>query len=224
MKKVLVASTIAERIQQVETNLCAKLKLESFADKDVATIYNPLEYAKEPHDDYLQKWCNSTKEVMFLGMNPGPFGMCQNGVPFGEIDTVKNWLRIEGKVKKPEKENPNRVIEGMNVKRKEMSGLRLWGLFKHVSKEPEIFFKQCVVYNFIPLCFIGKSGKNIAPDQLKASVRNRLIKLSGNAICEILDILQVKIVVCVGKWTEAKLNEIKKTSNLPIQILGMPLS
>lgn len=75
MKKVLNASTIAERIAQVEANLTAKLKLENFTDKDLATIYNPLVYAEEPHRHYLEKWCNSPREVMFLGMNPGPFGM-----------------------------------------------------------------------------------------------------------------------------------------------------
>lgn len=66
-KKVLTAASVAERILQVENNLCAKLKLESFIDKDVSTIYNPLEYAEEPHKDYLNKWCNSTRDVMFLG-------------------------------------------------------------------------------------------------------------------------------------------------------------
>lgn len=138
IKKVLTASSIAERIAQVEAELTAKLKVETFAEKDLATVYNPLVYAEEPHQHYLKKWCNSPREVMFLGMNPGPFGMCQNGVPFGEIDTVKQWLKIKGKVKKPEKEDPNRKIEGMNVKRKEVSGERLWGLFKQVSKRPEV--------------------------------------------------------------------------------------
>lgn len=138
-------------------------------------------------------------------------------MPFGEIDTVKQWLRIKGKVKKPEKEDPNRKIEGMQVKRKEVSGERLWGLFKQVSKRPEVFFKNCIVYNYIPLCFIHKTGKNIAPDQLKPATRNRLISLCNEAICEILDILQVKIVIGVGKWTEARLQALKKEGKLHIE-------
>jgi len=221
VKKVLNAATIAERISEVETNLSQKLKLENFIEKDISTIYNPLEYAKEPHEYYLKKWCNTQREVMFLGMNPGPFGMCQNGIPFGEIDTVKNWLQIKGKVNKPEKEDPNRPIEGMNVKRNEVSGNRLWNLFKRIAKTPEVFFQKCIVYNFIPLCFIGKSGKNIAPDSLKPNVRNKLIRLCGDSLCEIIDILQVKTVVCVGKWTEARINEIKKEKNLRFKVLGI---
>lgn len=51
---------------------------------------------------------------------------------------VKKWLKIEGKVLKPAKEDRNRPIEGMNVKRQEVSGQRLWGLFKKVSKTPEV--------------------------------------------------------------------------------------
>ena len=35
------------------------------------------------------------KRVVFLGMNPGPFGMAQVGVPFGEVAAVRDWLRID---------------------------------------------------------------------------------------------------------------------------------
>ena len=81
----------------------------------------------------------------------------------------------------------------------------------------QVFFKNCIVYNYIPLCFIHKTGKNIAPDQLKPATRNRLISLCNEAICEILDILQVKIVIGVGKWTEARLQAIKKENKLQIE-------
>ena len=48
-------------------------------------VYNPLEYAWAPHVDYLQKYGQKQHRVLLLGMNPGPFGMTQTGVPFGEI-------------------------------------------------------------------------------------------------------------------------------------------
>jgi len=51
----------------------------TFGEK-VAYVYNPLEYATEPHEAFVRKFLNSTKSVLFLGMNPGPFGMAQNGV------------------------------------------------------------------------------------------------------------------------------------------------
>ncbi|MBQ8445463.1 MAG: single-stranded DNA-binding protein, partial [Opitutales bacterium] len=60
----------------------------------VAYVYNPLEYARETHEQFLARYGNGSKRFVFLGMNPGPFGMAQTGVPFGEIDAVQNWLGI----------------------------------------------------------------------------------------------------------------------------------
>ena len=31
-------------------------------------------------------------------MNPGPFGMVQTGVPFGEVEAVRSWLQRAGEV------------------------------------------------------------------------------------------------------------------------------
>ncbi|MEP6821525.1 MAG: single-stranded DNA-binding protein, partial [Chthoniobacterales bacterium] len=47
----------------------------------VAYIYNPLDYAWPAHETYLRRYGATRKSVIFLGMNPGPFGMAQTGVP-----------------------------------------------------------------------------------------------------------------------------------------------
>jgi single-strand selective monofunctional uracil DNA glycosylase len=49
---------------------------------------------------------------VFIGMNPGPFGMVQCGVPFGEIAAARDWMGIDAPVEKPARENPKRPIEG----------------------------------------------------------------------------------------------------------------
>jgi single-strand selective monofunctional uracil DNA glycosylase len=41
----------------------------------VAYVYNPLEYARRPHERYLETYGGGTKHAIFLGMNPGLFGM-----------------------------------------------------------------------------------------------------------------------------------------------------
>jgi single-strand selective monofunctional uracil DNA glycosylase len=56
----------------------------------VTHTLNPLNYAWAPHEQYLRKFGNGTKRVVFLGMNPGPFGMVQVGVPFGEVHAVRD--------------------------------------------------------------------------------------------------------------------------------------
>jgi hypothetical protein len=62
----------------------------------VTHVYNPLLYAWKTHEIYLRRFGGTPKDVIFLGMNPGPFGMAQTGVPFGEIGAVRDWMKIDG--------------------------------------------------------------------------------------------------------------------------------
>ncbi|MCL1859942.1 MAG: single-stranded DNA-binding protein, partial [Proteobacteria bacterium] len=55
----------------------------------VTHVYNPLDYAWNVHERYLRRYGDGRKRVVFLGMNPGPFGMAQTGVPFGEVAAVR---------------------------------------------------------------------------------------------------------------------------------------
>ena len=61
----------------------------------VSYVYNPLEYAWEGHRKYLERFAGRQKRVVFMGMNPGPWGMSQTGVPFGEINLVRDWMALE---------------------------------------------------------------------------------------------------------------------------------
>src|ERR1700719_5172168 len=74
----------------------------------VTHVYNPLEYAWRAHELYLCRYGNTEKRVIFLGMNPGPFGMAQTGIPFGQISAVRDWLGITAKIDHPRKENHKR--------------------------------------------------------------------------------------------------------------------
>lgn len=99
----------------------------------VTHVYQPLDYASKPHEAYLQRFGAAPKKVMFLGMNPGPFGMAQTGVPFGEIAAVRDWIGICEPVGKPNPEHQKRPVVGFDCPQSEVSGRRLWGLFRSVS-------------------------------------------------------------------------------------------
>lgn len=71
--------SIADRYILCQKALCQRLAEVDLPPK-VTYVYNPLEYAFETHYKFVKKYYNSTKRVLFLGMNPGPFGMSQNGV------------------------------------------------------------------------------------------------------------------------------------------------
>ncbi|XP_076259988.1 single-strand selective monofunctional uracil DNA glycosylase-like [Rhynchophorus ferrugineus] len=100
----------------------------NFLSSHIKYVYDPTDYASEPSEKYIEEYCQDTKQVLFVGMNPGPFGMCQTGVPFGDTEWVKNWLGIEGKIDKPLPECSARPVDGFKCTKKERSGHRFWSL------------------------------------------------------------------------------------------------
>lgn len=173
-------------------------------------IYNPLEYAWEAHKQFLEKYVDHKVKVLFLGMNPGPFGMMQTGVPFGEINAVKNYLKINAKINKPVSEHPNRPVLGLDTKRSEVSGQRLWSLISSVYPDPYDFFKDQSVFNYCPLGFLmnTKTAKNETPDHLVKPERDALEKICSSYLADVIDILSPSFLIGVGKYAQSKLESV----------------
>ena len=166
----------------------------------VTHVYNPLEYAFEPYRLYLQRFGKPPKEVVLVGMNPGPWGMAQTGIPFGEIQAVKQWMGIEAPVYTPENEHPKRPVEGFGCNRSEVSGRRLWGWTQKKFKTPERFFSRFFVANYCPLQFIEEGGRNRTPNQLRTSERKSLLEICDRALRLSIQWLQPKYVIGVGQF------------------------
>jgi len=162
-----IPDSISDKLLSIEQELCVKLRDITFPSS-IHYIYNPLEYAFETHAMYVRKYCTDMKKILFLGMNPGPWGMSQTGVPFGEISMVRDWLGISGSVGNPLKEHPDRKITGFQCTRSEVSGLRLWGLFRELCENTENFFRHAYMHNYCPLAFMDARARNITPAELKA--------------------------------------------------------
>ncbi|MCP4202760.1 MAG: single-strand selective monofunctional uracil-DNA glycosylase [bacterium] len=170
----------------------------------VTHVYNPLDYAWKPHRLYLELYGSSPKEVVLLGMNPGPWGMAQTGVPFGEVALVRDWLGIETQVARPAKEHPKRPVDGFCCSRSEVSGRRLWGWARDRFGTPEAFFQRFFIANYCPLSFMEESGRNRTPDRLPESEREPLLEICDQALAETVRALEPKLVVGVGKWAERR--------------------
>lgn len=162
-------ASIPDKLLSIEQEMCTKLRDITFP-VIAQYIYNPLEYASKVHAMYVQKYCNGTKKILFLGMNPGPWGMSQTGVPFGEIDMVSNWLKISGSVDKPPKEHPDRKVTGFQCTRSEVSGKRFWGLLQNICVIPENFFQDAYVHNYCPLALMDTKARNITPAELTKAI------------------------------------------------------
>ena len=170
----------------------------------VTHVYNPLIYAWRAHALYLRKYGNTSKRVLFLGMNPGPFGMAQTGVPFGQIAAVRDWLGITAKIDKPVHEHPKRQITGFDCHRSEVSGERLWGLFQQRFGAPEKFFAEHFVANYCPLTFVEESGRNRTPDKLPPKQREKLFAICDEHLREVIRILQPEWLIGVGEFAAAR--------------------
>lgn len=167
-------------------------------------MYCPLRYAKEPHEEYLSRYGAGPKRIVMLGMNPGPWGMAQTGVPFGEVCHVREWLGITGRVRKPEGEHPKRPVTGFECTRSEVSGRRLWSLFAEEFTAPERFFADHFVANYCPLVFMESTGRNRTPDKLPAAERSRLFDACDDHLNELIRILEPEWVIGIGKFAEKR--------------------
>ena len=179
---------------------------QTFADP-VAHVYNPLSYAWRGHEIYLQCYGDSHKRVLFLGMNPGPFGMAQTGVPFGQIAAVRDWLGIHAKIDNPSNEHPKRRVTGFDCKRSEISGERLWGLFAKRFGTAQKFFQEHMVINYCPLAFLEESGRNRTPDKLPAKERERLFAVCDEHLREIVRILKPEWLIGIGNFAAKRARE-----------------
>ena len=174
----------------------------------VTHVYNPLAYAWEPHVAYLQRYGGGRKRVVFLGMNPGPFGMAQTGVPFGEIAAVRDWLGLSGAIDKPSSEHPRRPVTGFASRRSEVSGQRLWGLFAMRFGTPERFFADHLVVNYCPLAFIEQSGRNRTPDKLPAAEKAALLDVCDEHLRAVLLALEAEWLIAVGHFAWQRAMEV----------------
>jgi single-strand selective monofunctional uracil DNA glycosylase len=173
-----------------------KLKLHA----PVAFAYNPLDYAWAAHELYLRRFGNRRKRVIFLGMNPGPFGMAQTGVPFGEVKAARDWMGIQAAIGKPPREHPKRPVEGFACQRSEVSGRRLWGLFAKRFGAAESFFADHFVANYCPLAFFSETGANLTPDKLRAGDALPLLDACDRHLRRAAEILQPEWLIGIGDF------------------------
>jgi single-strand selective monofunctional uracil DNA glycosylase len=170
----------------------------------VTHVYNPLVYARAPYEQYVERYGQAPREILLLGMNPGPFGMTQTGVPFGEVSAVRDWLGIEAEVRRPRVEHPRRPIEGFSCRRSEVSGTRLWGWAREHFGTPARFFARMFVANYCPLVFVEESGRNRTPDKLAPEERQRLFSACDEALVAVARYFRPRFVIGIGAFAEGR--------------------
>ena len=194
-------------LKQITDDLVADLDGLTFGPP-VTHVYNPLIYARAAWDMYCEKYGQGPREVLCLGMNPGPFGMSQCGVPFGEIAHVRDWLGIETPIGKPPVEHPKRPIQGFDCTRSEVSGRRLWSWAKETFGTPEAFFARFFIANYSPLVFMEESGRNRIPEKLPKAERVLMNAACDRALRRTVEHFNPRFVIGVGKFAEKKARQV----------------
>lgn len=197
------STSAAHPLLEVADRLSRRLSRLRFGEP-VTHVHNPLVYAREAHADYLLRYGTETREVLLLGMNPGPWGMAQTGVPFGEVGLVRDWLKIRGTIGKPKREHPKRPVDGLGCGRSEVSGARLWGWARDRFGSPKKFFRRFFVINYCPLSFMEEADRNRTPDKLPAGEREPLFRACDDALRETAQYFQPKWVIGVGQFAEKR--------------------
>lgn len=200
-------SDIADRIIAAARRLARAVGRLRFA-APVTAIYNPLDYAWAGHEAYARRFGATRKRVLFLGMNPGPHGMMQTGVPFGEIAAVRDWMGISAEVRRPREFHPKLPVNGFAHTRSEVSGRRLWGLFAERFGAAGNFFTEHYVANYCPLGFLSATGANVTPDKLRSAEAAPLFGVCDEHLREVVAALRPEWVVGVGGFAADRAAEV----------------
>jgi len=220
---VKLTDTLAKpaSLASISRRLSERVSRLRFANP-VAYTYNPLKYAWAPQEAYLERYGRGPKEVILLGMNPGPFGMAQTGVPFGDVTLVRDWLGIELEVLEPKSQHDKRPVLGFACQRREVSGTRLWGWARDRFGTTDQFFTRFFVVNYCPLAFLEETGKNRTPDRLPASERDALFAACDEALRDIVTLLGPRHVIGVGGFAEKRAREVLGDRELSISTIVHP--
>ena len=208
-----------KKLSEISKQLATEANQLSFS-APVSCVYNPLDYAWKPHEAFLKKYGDGEGRVLLIGMNPGPWGMAQTGIPFGEVAGVRDFLGIEEPVQKPSIEHPKRPVLGFDCPRSEVSGRRVWEWARERYGTAESFFREYFLLNYCPLCFMEESGKNRTPDKLPIEERDRVYAVCDGALRSFVNVLNPSKVVGIGGF--AKKQAMKSLNRSDVETILHP--
>ncbi len=189
----------------------------------VAVTYNPLRYAWAPHEAFLRRFGATRKKALLVGMNPGPWGMAQNGIPFGTASVVKGWLGLDGHpVGQPDEVHPKRPVHGWACTRDEKSGERVWGFLRAMYGTPERALSELMIANHCPLLLYAESGANITPDKLRKAEREALFEVCDEGVRRIARALEPEVLIGVGAYAEERCAAIAEGTDWAVDRIPHP--
>ena len=170
--------------------------------KQIDWVYNPLDYAWEPHKEWIERFSGNGAKMLLVGMNPG-HGMGNTGVPFGCPEQVRDFLSITGdEVKQPNRIHPKRTVYGLECPKPEVSGRRIWSSLAEHFATPEEVSKVLYIVNHCPLWMFNEAGQNITPDKLTGNASRELKRLCDQHLQTVVSAMGIERVIGVGRYAQ----------------------
>ena len=136
-----------------------------------------------PNKLYLRRDGAGRRRVVFLGMNPGPLGMVQTGVPLGRSRRFRDRMGIEATVEKLATENPKRRSRVLPARAPRSAAGASGDCSPSVSGLPRRSLRTILSPNYCPLA--SSIMGNLTPDKLlaaeTAAAGSRLRRASAGA-------------------------------------------
>ena len=188
-------SRAAARLRDDAEELARRTESEGVAD----CVYNPLMYAWDIHEEFIRISGGSGAKTILMGMNPGPHGMGQMGIPFAATSVVRDLLGISGI------SHSRRPVNGLVHPKEEVSGTRLWGLLQDRYGDAEQIFQNVFIVNHCPLMILqGPRGTNVTPNNVSGPVVRDLLERCDQHLMEVVIALGAEQVVGIGKYAEKR--------------------
>lgn len=175
---------------------------------DAPYVCHPLDYAWRPHEQYLRRYGQAQGRVVLVGMNPGPWGMGQTGVPFADPGWARDWMGIEADVEPVAGAHPARPILGFASTRPDPSGAKLYGWARARFGTAQRFFAGFFVTNWCPLLLLDDAGRNIPIDALGKEDRALVSPPCDAWMLEAVGALRPRLVVALGRFVHARLDAL----------------
>ena len=170
--------------------------------KQIDWIYNPLDYAWNPHQEWIRRFAGNGATTLLVGMNPG-HGMGNTGVPFGCPEQVRDFLSITGlEVYQPPSIHPKRTVYGLECPKPEVSGRRIWSFLAAHYGTPEEVSKHIYIVNHCPLWMFNEAGQNITPDKLTGAAAKKLKDICDHHLRTVVNEMGITRVIGVGRYAQ----------------------
>ena len=212
---------------ELASELCSQLDplaKQLVKEGAVDCVYNPLHYAWEAHQAYLRLAGSGGAKTVLLGMNPGPHGMGQMGIPFAATTMVREVLGIQDiDVEQPQTPHPKRPVIGLEYPKEEVSGTRVWGLLSsHYGTAAEIFSKVFIVNHCPLMLFSGPRAKNITPDKVRGECMLEILSLCDTHLRKVVTVMSVEEVIGIGRFAERRARGVFETGSVRVSTCWHP--